>query len=65
MATARSSLQGLERSFLDAETGQRGYLLTERKEYLLPYDKALGEIDAAFALPGRATTPTNPSRWRC
>ena len=48
MATARSSLQGLERSFLDAETGQRGYLLTERKEYLLPYDKALGEIDAAF-----------------
>ena len=30
MATARSSLQGLERSFLDAETGQRGYLLTER-----------------------------------
>jgi signal transduction histidine kinase len=48
MATARSSLQGLERSFLDAETGQRGYLLTERREYLLPYDKALGEIDAAF-----------------
>jgi signal transduction histidine kinase len=48
MATARSSLQGLERSFLDAETGQRGYLLTERKEYLLPYDKALGEIDTAF-----------------
>ncbi|MGL6110198.1 MAG: CHASE3 domain-containing protein [Rubrivivax sp.] len=48
MATARSSLQGLERSFLDAETGQRGFLLTERKEYLLPYDKALGEIDAAL-----------------
>ena len=48
MATARSSLQGLERSFLDAETGQRGYLLTERVEYLRPYDDALHQIDAAF-----------------
>jgi signal transduction histidine kinase len=48
MAIARSSLQGLERSFLDAETGQRGFLLTERKEYLQPYHKALNEIDAAF-----------------
>ncbi len=48
MATARSSLQGLERSFLDAETGQRGYLLTERTEYLRPYDNALHQIDAAF-----------------
>jgi signal transduction histidine kinase len=48
MATARSSLQGLERSFLDAETGQRGYLLTERTEYLQPYDNALHQIDAAF-----------------
>jgi CHASE3 domain sensor protein len=48
MATARSSLQGLERSFLDAETGQRGYLLTERIEYLQPYDNALLQIDAAF-----------------
>ena len=48
MATARSSLQGLERSFLDAETGQRGYLLTERTEYLRPYDSALQQIDAAF-----------------
>jgi CHASE3 domain sensor protein len=37
MATARSSLQVLERSFLDAEDGQRGYLLTNRTEYLQPY----------------------------
>jgi signal transduction histidine kinase len=48
MATARSSLQGLERSFVDAETGQRGYLLTDRSEYLQPYANALQEIDAAF-----------------
>ena len=36
MATARSSLQGLERSFLDAETGQRGYLLTDRADTFSP-----------------------------
>lgn len=48
MATARASLQGLERSFLDAETGQRGFLLTERREYLKPYDHALQQIDAAL-----------------
>jgi signal transduction histidine kinase len=48
MATARSSLQGLERSLLDAETGQRGYLLTDRSEYLRPYDNALRQIDDAF-----------------
>jgi signal transduction histidine kinase len=48
MSKARASLQSLERSFLDAETGQRGYLLTERQEYLRPYEQALGEIDASF-----------------
>jgi len=48
MASARTSLRGLERSVLDAETGQRGYLLTDRTEYLQPYASALQEIDAAF-----------------
>jgi len=40
----------------DAETGQRGYLLTRRAEYLAPYEAALaqidtqlGELDALFA----------------
>ncbi len=31
-----------------AESAQRGYLLTGRGEYLLPYDKALGELPAAI-----------------
>lgn len=35
MGVARTQVQILERSMLDAETGQRGYLLTRRKEYLL------------------------------
>jgi signal transduction histidine kinase len=49
MAQARSSLQGLERSFVDAEAGQRGFLLTERNEYLEPYERALQDIETAFA----------------
>jgi len=49
MAQARNSLQGLERSFVDAEAGQRGFLLTERNEYLQPYERALQDIEATFA----------------
>ena len=48
MAAARLRIQGLERSLLDAETGQRGYLLTGRKEYLQPYENALKTIDESF-----------------
>ena len=59
MQAARSSVQNLERSLLDAETGQRGYLLTGRKEYLEPYALALAEIDDSFRLIDRyfATAP--------
>lgn len=49
MAQARNSLQGLERSFVDAEAGQRGFLLTERREYLQPYERALQDIESTFA----------------
>ena len=48
MAVARLNIQRLERSLLDAETGQRGYLLTNRKEYLEPYGKALKSIEDYF-----------------
>lgn len=48
MGAARTQLQMLERNMLDAETGQRGYLLTHRKEYLQPYEKALVRIDEAY-----------------
>ena len=48
MGVARTQVQILERSMLDAETGQRGYLLTRRKEYLQPYEKALLRIDEAY-----------------
>ncbi len=47
-------------ALLNAETGQRGYLLTSRPSYLQPYDAALSEVPAdqrrlaspASAVPG-------------
>ncbi len=38
------ALNRLLQSMLDAETGQRGYLLTGNDRYLEPYDKALASI---------------------
>src|SRR5262249_45037880 len=41
----------------DAETGQRGYLLTGDEAYLRPYDQALTRIHEEIgALDGRVTT---------
>ncbi len=48
MATARTSLQNLTKSLLDAETGQRGYLLTHDKTYLQPYNDAAAEVSKAY-----------------
>jgi signal transduction histidine kinase len=45
---SRSSIQRMAQAILDAESGQRGYLLTNRKEYLLPYAAALRTIDESF-----------------
>ena len=53
MGVARTSIQGLQLSILDAETAQRGYLLTGRALHLQPYDKALSDIDASFKLLDR------------
>ena len=48
MRLVRETIQGLERSMLDAESGQRGYLLTNRPDYLLPYNQALLSTRTAF-----------------
>src|SRR3982750_248858 len=48
-ATARGKLNDLVKSLLDAETGQRGFLLTERKEYLRPYPQAVTEPRSLLA----------------
>ena len=39
------SLERLLSSVRDAETGQRGYIVTGSEDYLFPYDKALREIE--------------------
>ena len=48
ISAARSSVQGLQQGILAAEAGQRGYLLTARKEHLKPYEAALEEIAESF-----------------
>ena len=48
-ALARARLNDLTKALLDAETGERGYLLTGRKEYLRPYQQALSNSRAAIA----------------
>jgi signal transduction histidine kinase len=45
----QSSLHETLSLIVDAETGQRGYLLTGKDEYLRPYETALPKISGAFA----------------
>lgn len=40
----RKAVNSLLQSMLDAETGQRGYLLTGNEVYLEPYDKAVASV---------------------
>jgi signal transduction histidine kinase len=58
---ARSDILRLQQNVLAAEAGQRGYLLTDRREYLAPYDEALKEINASFNRLDRyyATNPAS------
>jgi signal transduction histidine kinase len=56
MGAARTQIQTLQQSIVDAEAGQRGYLLTGRPEHLKPYDQALKDITAAFQFLDRHYT---------
>jgi len=49
MGEARTNIQTLLRRTVDAESGQRGYLLTGRDEYLEPYRDALDDINTSLA----------------
>lgn len=44
LATARNQLLVLVRQVVDAENGQRGYLITGRPEYLAPYRTAMENV---------------------
>jgi signal transduction histidine kinase/ActR/RegA family two-component response regulator len=43
---ARSTVNALVSVFLNAETGQRGFLLTGDEKYLAPYDSARTQLDS-------------------
>ncbi|MEO5732531.1 MAG: CHASE3 domain-containing protein [Rubrivivax sp.] len=43
-AVQRAQARQILRLLLDAETGQRGYLLTGRVEYLEPYNASVGQV---------------------
>lgn len=44
----KADLRNLEKILVDAETGQRGYLLTQKEEFLQPYYGAIKEFGTAF-----------------
>ncbi|HVK33189.1 MAG TPA: CHASE3 domain-containing protein [Burkholderiaceae bacterium] len=46
--TARSQINLMLRRVLDAETAVRGFVLTDRKEYLEPYDSATSDVTGAL-----------------
>lgn len=46
---ARTQIQALRHGLAEAETGERGYLLTGRKEYLQPYADSTASIQHSFA----------------
>jgi signal transduction histidine kinase len=48
-AIARTQIQTLRHGLAEAETGQRGFLLTGRAEYLKPYSDSLVAIQGALA----------------
>jgi signal transduction histidine kinase len=50
---SRFNIQRMAQAILDAETGQRGYLLTNRNEYLKPYAAALRTIEDSFTFLDR------------
>ncbi len=45
-ASTRIDLQEIQRGILEAESGQRGYLLTGRQSYLEPYNRSVEKIDS-------------------
>ena len=45
---ARTSVMSVERNLLYAETGQRGFLLTGRQEYLPAFTRAVNEINTSL-----------------
>ncbi len=63
-STALRTVHDLETQLIDAETGQRGYLLTQNPAYLKPYDAASAQIPRTLASLDRLTVvePSSAAR---
>ena len=59
----RRAAETLLRRLIDAETAQRGFLLTGRESYLAPYDNADRDVDAALAVL-RSSAADQPAQGR-
>jgi methyl-accepting chemotaxis protein len=57
----RHNLAGILSSLTDAETGQRGFILTGREEYLDPYRAGIRSVDR-FIQDVRGATMDNPNQ---
>ena len=51
------ALDDLKQTILDAETGQRGYLLTGDERYLEPYNNAINQVDKQLDVLRQIFTP--------
>jgi len=58
-----STLENMLARIVDAETGERGYVITGNEAYLEPYHAALGEIRKTFDT-ARRLTADNPNQQR-
>lgn len=47
-AQRQARIYDLQRLLLDAETGQRGYMLTGEKSYLQPYTEAVADVEGSL-----------------
>ena len=55
--STRSAINKLLQQMLDAETGQRGYLLTGEVGYLEPYDRAIADVGQNLDVLRQLVTP--------
>ena len=58
----KEELSSVLRLVIDAETGQRGYLITDDPVYLQPYQEATSQIDARLARLDSLTKASAPQR---
>lgn len=60
----RGKIAQLRNAIVDAETGQRGFVITGREEFLQPYTEALGRVDSTYAELRQLTADAPDQRRR-